>query len=104
MSFVEILLENENGFNNVTNEDAQLHWDSWDWQSNSRTFGDQNLPSSYGSSVTQEYPTIHFNGNTSAYTDQAGTATSGSCGTPTVLSPPHTPLHKIRQGILKLVN
>ncbi|XP_065202986.1 kinase suppressor of Ras 2 [Planococcus citri] len=96
--YTEILLENDYEGNNLTNEDAQLHWDSWDWQSNSRTFADQSLPSSYASSVTaQDYPAIHFNGNTSAYTDQPGTATSGSSGTPPVLSPPHTPMHKIRQ-------
>lgn len=99
---VDILLENENGINNASNDVAQLHWDSWDWQSNSRTFPDPSLSSSYGSAVTsQDCPTIHFNGNTTAYSDQPGNNVPSGCssGTPPVLSPPLTPVHKIRQGI-----
>lgn len=92
---IDTLLENENGINNTANDVAQLHWDSWDWP-------EPSLPSSYGTAVpSQDCPTIHFNGNTSsAYTDQTGNNVPSGCSsaTPPVLSPPLTPVHKIRQG------
>lgn len=92
--------------NNAGVDTTHLHWDSWDWQSHyNRAFPDANVSSSYTSSA-QDCPTIHFNGSTSVYPDQGvgNNIHSGfSSVTPPVLSPPLTPVHKIKQGNVRLV-
>ncbi|XKL63629.1 hypothetical protein PGB90_005993 [Kerria lacca] len=87
---IEILLQNENEANQAVLEIIPLHWDSWNWQSN-------NLTSSYSS---QDCPAIRFNGNNSIYADHTtvnNTYSKSSSSTPPVLSPPLTPIHKVKQ-------
>ena len=80
--------QDENEIGNSGVDTSQLHWDSWNW------------PPSYPS-VLQDCPTINFNGITPTNLDQGvgnNINLGRSSATPPVLSPPATPVHKIKQS------
>lgn len=92
-------MKNESEINNSGLDTTHLHWDSWDWQCNLRSLPDNSLPPSY-TSVLQDCPTINFNDVKSTNADHVGNNVSpgASSGTPSILSPPLTPVHKFKQG------
>lgn len=84
---VSDITENKNEAINTDTETVSLHWDSWNWQSAAPTL-------SYAT-----YPNAQLNGTYFAHGDQSAVSiNSGSSTTPPVLSPPLTPVHKIKQG------
>ncbi len=78
-----------NEADNIEEDEIQLHWNSWDWQY---------------SNAKQDCPTINFNGNATSYADAGICNNAHSASTPPILSPPLTPVHKIKQGKLRLVS
>ncbi|KAK7571924.1 hypothetical protein V9T40_014396 [Parthenolecanium corni] len=83
--YIDILTENKNEASNTGLETTSLHWDSWNGQSAAQLV-------SYATLNTQ------LNGNYSTHGEQSAlNIQSGPSTTPPILSPPLTPVHKIKQ-------
>ncbi|KAK7593117.1 hypothetical protein V9T40_007869 [Parthenolecanium corni] len=87
--YIDTLTENKNDANSAGTEITSLHWDSWNWQCSGQT----------STVISQEYPNSQFNGHYSAHGDHStvNNIHSGCSSTPPILSPPITPIHKLKQ-------